>query len=377
MHPSTRLDSIEISLIRQINALATPLSINLGIGEPNVEPDERFREIAAEAARTASWHYSANAGTIGLRERIAASLESAVDPKSEICVTAGTEEALYAIAQAFISPGDEVLVPDPGFLSYPTLVRLAGGTPVHYTLEAPAWRVDFSSLESKLSDRTRMIVINSPSNPTGGVLTRAELDRVAELAESRGILVISDEVYREIHYEARPESMLGRTKNAVIVSGMSKSHAMTGLRLGWAIADAPLMTHILKAHQYIATCASVLSQAIAERVFDDSSWNAAWLAKIRAQFSEQRDVALQSIEHALEVPLEPPGGAFYAFAPVPSCDTESLARALATEAAVLAIPGVAFGARGEGFLRISYAASPDNIRRGIDAIGHYLKSIAR
>src|SRR5512140_3962059 len=135
MHPANRLDSIEISLIRQINALATPLSINLGIGEPNVEPDERFREIAAEAARTVSWHYSANAGTLGLRERIAASLEATVDPKSGICVTAGTEEGLYAITQALVSPGDEVLVPDPGFLAYPTLVKLAGGTPVPYALK--------------------------------------------------------------------------------------------------------------------------------------------------------------------------------------------------------------------------------------------------
>lgn len=377
MNPATRLGSIEISLIRQINALATPLSINLGIGEPNVEPDERLREMAAEAARSASWHYSPNAGTLSLREEIAAALETPADPAGEICVTAGTQEALFAIAQAFISAGDEVLVPDPGFLAYPTLVHLAGGTPVPYPLDPLSWHLDFDAMESRVTEKTKAIIVNSPSNPTGGVLTADELERIASLADSRGLLVISDEVYREIHYGARPASMLGRCPGAIVVSGLSKSHAMTGLRLGWIVAAAPLMTHVLKAHQYIATCASVHSQALAGMILKDAAWNAGWLARIRAQFAEQRDAALGAIEHALAVPLDPPGGAFYAFAPVPTCDSMGLAKALATEAAVLAIPGVAFGAHGEGFLRISYAASPEDIRRGIEAIGHYLRGMAR
>jgi aspartate/methionine/tyrosine aminotransferase len=364
-----RLQNIELSLIRQINALATPLSVNLGIGEPNVEPDETLRAFAMKAASTGSWHYTPNAGTLALRKLIAG---ERFDPRNEVCVTAGTEEALFSIVQAFVDPGDEVLVPNPGFLSYATLVRIAGATPITYDLEPPDWRIDFDALLRRITTKTKLIVVNSPSNPLGSVIDHETLQRIA----GAGLLVVSDEIYREIWYERPPPSMVGMSENVIVVGGMSKSHAMTGLRLGWVLAGEALMTPIVTAHQYIATCASAFSQSLAESILSDDGWSQSWLERVRAQFHAQREAALFAIARELEVTIPSPVGAFYAFVPVPSCDTVNLARTLATDAAVLVIPGVAFGSRGEGFVRISYAASLDAIGTGVERIGRWLRAAA-
>jgi aspartate aminotransferase len=370
MTAAQRLSGIELSLIRQINALATPLSINLGIGEPNVEPDERLLDFARCAATT-SWHYSANAGALSLRTRLGGLV--GYDPKTEVCVTAGTEEALFAIMQAYVDPGDEVLVPDPGFVAYATLARMAGATPVGYWLEAPGWELDVDSVLKRITGRTKLIVINSPSNPLGAVINERTLRAIADA----GVLVVCDEVYRELWYDAPPPSMAGMGENVIVVSGMSKSHGMTGLRLGWILAREDVMRPIVTAHQYIATCASVFSQALAELVLSDPEWNASWLEGVRAQFRDQREACLYAIARELEVEIVPPPAAFYAFVPVPSCSTVPFAKSLATDAAVLVIPGVAFGTMGEGFVRISYAASIEAIGSGIERIGRHLRAAGR
>jgi aspartate aminotransferase len=365
--PAKRFADVEISLIRQINALATPLCVNLGIGEPNVEPDENLRELAVEVAANGSWHYTPNPGTVSLRKLIAG------ECGLEVCVTAGTEEALFSIFQAYVDPGDEVLVPNPGFLAYATLARIAGATPVTYDLEPSDWRVDVDALRKKITPKTKLIVVNSPSNPLGSVIDSATLQAIADL----GPLVVSDEVYSEIWYDAPPPSMVGMSGNVIVVGGMSKSHAMTGLRLGWVIAAEAVMKPIVMAHQYIATCASSFSQSLAEEILRRPDWNRSWLDGIRAQFRNQRDQSLAAIERELEVTIPPPAGAFYAFVPVPSCDTVTFAKTLATDAAVLVIPGVAFGSLGEGFIRISYAAKLDDIGNGIEQIGRWLRAAGR
>ena len=370
MNPAQRLRDVELSLIRQINALATPLSINLGIGEPNVEPDAQLRDMAKRAATT-SWHYSANAGALSLRKKLCE--HTPYDPKTEVCVTAGTQEALFSVFTAYVDPGDEVLVPNPGFLSYATLAKICGASAVTYDLDPPTWEIDVAALEKKITPRTKLVVVNSPSNPLGSVVPRETLERIA----ATGVLVVSDEIYRELWYDEPPPSMLGLGDNVIVLNGLSKSHAMTGLRLGWMHARESVMKPVITAHQYIATCASVFSQALAEMILDARDWNATWLESVRAQFAQQRDAALYAIEHELEVRIDPPRGAFYAFAPVPSCDTISFAKTLATDAAVLVIPGLAFGTHGQGFLRISYAAPVEQITSGIERIGRYLRSVNR
>ena len=368
--PARRFAGIELSLIRQINALATPLCVNLGIGEPNIEPDENLRKLAVDAAANGSWHYTPNPGTLSLRKLIAG--DSGFEP-NEVCVTAGTEEALFSIFQAYVDPGDEVLVPNPGFLAYATLARIAGATAVPYDLEPPQWRVDADALMKKITPKTKLIIVNSPSNPLGSVIDDGTLLTIA----NAGPLVVSDEVYSEIWYDAPPPSMLGLSDNVIVVGGMSKSHAMTGLRLGWAIAAEAVMKPIVTAHQYIATCASAFSQSLAEAILMRPAWNRAWLENVRAQFAKQREKALTAIARELEVDIPPPAGAFYAFVPVPACDTVTFAKTLATDAAVLVIPGVAFGSLGEGFIRISYAAKLDDISYGIGQIGRWLRAAGR
>src|SRR5438270_10722589 len=210
MKPAHRIENIELSLIRQINALATPFSANLGIGEPNVEPDETLRELARRAATT-SWHYSPNAGNVSLRKKLGSREGAPGGDPNEICVTAGTQEALFAIFQAYVNPGDEVLVPNPGFLAYATLARIAGAAPVTYNLEPPDWRVDVDALRKKITPKTKLIVVNSPSNPLGSVIDAETLQAIA----NAGPLVVSDEVYRDIWYDAPPPSMLGLSGNVI------------------------------------------------------------------------------------------------------------------------------------------------------------------
>ena len=368
---AARFANIELSLIRQINALATPLSINLGLGEPNVEPDETLREFARGAATTGSWHYTANAGNTALRKLVGD--RYGVDGTAEVVITAGTEEGLFSIMQAYVDPGDEVLVPNPGFPAYDTLTRIAGGVPVTYNLDPPQWQLNAEALLSRITPRTKLIVVNSPSNPLGSVIPHQTLEAIA----AAGVLVVSDEVYGEIWYDQRPASMAGMGDNVLVVNGFSKSHSMTGLRLGWVVGRAELIKPVLTAHGYIATCASAFSQVLAEKVLSSPEWNASWLEGIRAQFGRQREAALAAIERELEAAVHPPPAAFYAFVPVPSCDTLAFARSMALDAAVLIIPGIAFGPAGEGFIRISYAASLEQLGSGIERLGRALRAAGR
>lgn len=372
MLPASRFSSIEISLIRQMNAMARPSTLNLGIGEPNVEPDAELRAMARAAAE-GDWHYSPNAGNLSLRTLVAARHGGSHDPQNEVCVTAGTMEALYAIAQAFVDPGDEVLVPDPGFLAYPAIATLAGATPVPYPLIPGSWDVDLDALRNLVTPRTKMIVVNTPSNPTGAILSETTLRAIASLGDERDFLVVADEVYSEVFYETRPPSMLGMGRNVVVVDGMSKSHVMTGLRMGWILARAELMATIYKSHQYIATCASVFAQQLAEKILENQDWNSRWLVRMRAQFAAQRDALFIALRKELALDLAPPAAAFYAFFSVPSIDSYALATKAAAEADVLVIPGIAFGARGEGYLRVSYASDVATIGEGIRRLAPYVR----
>jgi aspartate/methionine/tyrosine aminotransferase len=372
MRQASRFSSIEISLIRRMNAMAKPSTLNLGIGEPNVEPDAELRAMA-RASADGDWHYSPNAGNLALRKLVSARHGGTHDARSEVCVTAGTMEALYAIAQAFVDPGDEVLVPDPGFLAYPAIATLAGATPVPYPLIPGTWDVDIDTLHRLVTPRTKMIVVNTPSNPTGAILSEETLRAIARLGDEHDVLVVADEVYSEVFYETRPPSMLGMGRNVIVVDGMSKSHVMTGLRMGWILARAELMATIYKSHQYIATCASVFAQQLAERVLENADWNARWLARMRAQFSAQRDALFFALRHELGLELRPPAGAFYAFFAAASTDSLALATKAAAEADVLVIPGIAFGSRGEGYLRVSYASDVAVIGEGIRRLAPYVR----
>lgn len=371
IRPAARFDSIGLSLIRQINDLGTPDCVNLGLGEPNLDPDATLRSLMERAARECEIGYSAVPGSLELRELIGESYRLEPD---EICVTTGSEEALYAFMQAFVGQGDEVLTPDPGFAIYASMISLAGGQPVPYPLEPGKWGIDLERLEALVTPATKAILINSPSNPTGGVLPEEQIDAVVRLAEEHGFIVVSDEVYREIfHTASRPATAAERSSNVVVMSSLSKSHGLTGLRLGWMGASADLMATLRKAHHYMTICASTYSQKLAELILREKAWNEDWLRRAREQFAIQRSVAIEALEEHVGPVESASEGAFYIFQPVPTCRTLDFARGLATEAKVLMIPGVAFGESGEGFLRISYASSPEKIREGVHRLGQALQ----
>ena len=363
--PAARLSGIRMSAIRRIAALRRDTSIDLGLGEPDLEPPDWIRELAARVAAEESWRYSPNAGFGPLREAVAEWI--GVGSGDRVCITAGSEEGLHAVMQAWAGPGDEVLVPDPGFLAYPTLVTLAGATPVLYRLEPGTWQLDVEHLASVINERTRMIVVNSPSNPTGGVLRRDDLETIVEIGRRHGLIVVMDEVYREIWYGSVPPG-LPAYELLLRVGGVSKSHAMTGLRLGWVAGSEAVLAPVVVAHQYIATCASVFAQLLLLEILRSPEDNASWLSEVRAHFVERRDVACEAWSDRVGTPVLAPGGAFYLFAPVPSCATELLATTLAKEDDVLVVPGSAFGPSGEGWLRISFAAHPSSLREGIGRI---------
>lgn len=370
---AARFDGVGVSLIRRMAAHRRDTTIDLGLGEPNIEPAEWMRELASKIARDSSWSYSANAGYPSVRAAVASYTGTVTDG---VCVTAGSQEALYAAMQTYVSPGDEILVPDPGFLAYPTVVRLAGGTAVTYPLDAPDWTLDRDSLRARVTERTRGIILNAPSNPMGSTLSRSDLEFVGELAARHGLIVFSDEVYREIWYGAPPTAAREIIPDALVIGGLSKSHSMTGLRVGWIAGEPEHVAPVIIAHQYITTCASVVSQRIAEGVLAHSD-NESWLESLRARMRERREAAIDAWRAAASTPVAPPAGAFYLFAPVPSCGTIRFCEQLIEQKDVLAIPGAAFGEGGEGWLRISCATDESLLREGISRIGEMLDEHGR
>lgn len=367
--PARRLRDIGISVIRQMAALRRDGTIDLGLGESDVAPAEWMREAASRIARESPWTYSPNAGLPGARAAVARYLGHG--DAERVCITAGSQEALFAAMQSWVEEGDEVLVPDPGFLAYPTIVRLAGGTPVSYRLSAPEWSVDRDHFRASITDRTRMVIVNSPSNPTGAILPDEDLDFLVEMAERHTLLIVSDEVYRELWFDAPPPSFADRPGPIMIVGGMSKSHSMTGLRAGWITASADVLAPVIVAHQYITTCASVFAQRLMEALLGSPD-NERWLASVREHLAAHTSAGADEWNRRIGTPVEPPAGTFYLFAPVPSCSTRRFATELIEKENVLAMPGVAFGPGGEGWLRISCAAPLESVRAGIEGISRML-----
>lgn len=359
------MKDISLSAIRRIMALRTPETIDLGLGELNLAPAAWMTGRAAAIASRGEWKYTPNAGLPELRDAVAEYAGAASE--AQVCITAGAQEGLFAAVQAWVGPGDEVLVPDPGFLGYPTVVRMAGGTPKSYRLVPGQWGVDIEHLTSRITERTRMVILNTPSNPTGGVLRQNELELVLEIAQRHGMLVMIDEVYRELVLEGELPRLAPSHPRVIVIGGMSKSHAMTGLRLGWVCAGESLLDPVIVAHQYIATCASVFSQQLALE-FLRAPENDGWLEHVRENLRSRREAAAAAWAEHVSTPVLEPAGAFYLFAPVPTCATEAFAMSLAREEKVLAIPGSAFGSEGEGWIRVSFAAEPAAIEQGIARI---------
>ena len=364
--PSSRLEGIDVSLIRQVFDAAPPDAINLGLGEPMFETPLPIVTAAREALDRPCLGYTPNAGLPELRVAIADAHRSS--PES-VCVTVGAAEALMITMLAWLQAGDEVLVPDPGYPSYAAVARLAGARPVPYLLSADdGFAFDAARLRPLLTTATAAIVINSPSNPTGTVISYEELKQVAELAEDHGLVVISDEVYREIYFGERPASFLDVSKRGFVIGGLSKSAAMTGWRLGWVIGPAEHLWPVEMAHQYAVTCAPALSQRAALAAFSPEVSLA--MQVVRAELREQRELMARLVAERLTMPFHQPTGAFYMLvqAVPPGRSSLDMALDLARLSSVITAPGSAFGEVAAQWLRLSFCGSQQDIRAGIDRI---------
>jgi aspartate aminotransferase len=348
------------TLIRELFESAPPDALNLGLGQPDLVTPEAVRRAGIRAIEEGWTGYSPTAGYPGLREAVAARYPGFCPGPEGVVVTVGAEEAICLGLFALLDPGDEVLVPDPGFPSYPVVTCLAGGVPVPYPLRPErGFEVDPADLEARLGERSKLIVLCNPSNPAGAVESEETLRELAALAARRGVFWLADEIYEAFDYEDRHSSLSRHSERGLVVSGVSKSLSMTGWRIGWlTCADTAFAAKATALHQYLVTCSCSVSQRAAEAALGEEGQRCQ--REIVERFRRRRDLLRGLLEGEAGLSLSPPRGAFYLFADVrPWGDSLALARRLLEEAKVMTVPGEAFGEQAAGWLRISYAASEE------------------
>lgn len=377
MHVSKRVQSIEPSPIRKIIDLSESRSdiIGLHAGEPDFTTPSHIVEAGVRSLRDGYTHYTHGAGILQLREAIARKLhgENGIEanPKTEITVTAGGFAAIFAITQATLDPVDEVLILQPSWPSYSGFVRLAGGGPVPVSLQGPDFEPSRKMLEHHTTEKTKMIVINSPNNPTGSVYSRDCLSSLAEFAQDHDMLVVSDEVYEKIVFDGNEHfSLASRPEfrdSVVTVNSFSKTYAMTGWRVGYVIANESITTSIRKIHGYMVSCAPSDAQraALGALLGPQDCVN-----EMVGEYAARRDRIVKGLDEVEGFRCVAPKGTFYAFPDVSRLNIPSaeIANKLLEEAKVASIPGSAFGAAGEGYLRFSFATSQQNIEEGISRV---------
>jgi len=382
-----RISEIKYSPIRRISEKAARLEadgkriIHFESGRPDFDTPPHIKEAAYRALKEGMVHYAPSSGIPELREAIAESLLQhkgvKYDPGSEIMVTSGGQEALFIMLQALIGPGDEVLVPDPGYGPFYTSITLAGGTaiPIPFRNEksiAP----DLDEAKRLLSERTKAIIINSPHNPTGGVLSSKEVEETCEFAKENNLLVVSDEAYDRILYAGSdylsPASVQGMKSHVVICGTLSKTYSMTGWRVGYLAGRKEVIGGAIKVHQNVILSVCSFAQAGAVAALRGPQDCVDTMVE---EYARRREVILTGIARApgLSCPVAPLG-AFYVFAKyqTPGLNSEAFSDLLVEEAGVAVVPGSGFGIRGEGFLRISYARALEDCAEGMERIVRFM-----
>ena len=361
--------------------------VHLEIGEPDFDTPSHIIAAAQDALEAGYTHYGPGAGQPELRQAVAGYLKRwrglDIDP-ARVVVTPGGKPIMFFAILALINPGDEVIYPDPGFPIYESMARFVGGKPVPMPLrEERRFRFDPDEFRSLVTDRTRLIIINSPHNPTGSVLTRADLEVVADVARERNIVVLSDEIYSRILYTGRHESiatldaMLDRT---IILDGWSKTWAMTGWRLGFGVFPAELVPHVERLISNSVSCTASFAQQAAIAALDGPQES---VTRMLDEFTARRSAIVSGLNALPGVRCLEPDGAFYAFPNITETGYTSrdLADRLLQEAGVACLSGTAFGEYGEGFIRFSYANNLANIHLALDRMRQLLaaapQSVAR
>lgn len=353
--------------------------ISLSVGEPDFSTPWHIREEAIRTLEKGRTWYSPNAGFLALREAISGyvSRHSHVtyDPKSEVLVTVGGSEAIDLCFRALLTPGDEVLVPEPAFVCYDPLTRMAGGVPVPLVTKAEdAFRLRAEVVAAAITPKTKLLVLPYPNNPTGAIMPREELEALAEVLRGTDIMVLSDEIYGELTYGREHVSFAaveGMQERTVLVSGFSKAFAMTGWRLGYACGPAPVMKMMTKLHQYGLMCAPTTAQYAAIEAMNNGDED---VEKMRGEYDMRRRYIVDEL-NKLGLTCFEPEGAFYVFPSIQSTGmtSEEFCERLLKEKHVAVVPGNAFGDSGEGFIRISYCYSIKHITEAIRRMREFLE----
>ncbi|MCA1593892.1 MAG: aminotransferase class I/II-fold pyridoxal phosphate-dependent enzyme [Acidobacteria bacterium] len=372
--PPARLRGIQKSVIRQVFDRARPGSINLGLGEPDLPTPDCIRREAARVVIEEQNGYTTHAGLPALRALVAYDYPQLGATPDQVVITAGSQEALYLALLTLVDEGDEVLLPDPGFVAYPTIVRMAGGHPKFYNLPAAGgFAFDRDEFRRQISPYTKVVVCISPSNPSGRVLSHDNLAIMADALRGTNAYIVSDEIYREIYYaDERPLSISEfYPERTLIIGGLSKSMSMTGWRLGWLCGDEAVIKSALVLHGYVTTCASTVSQKAALAAWTTEAEEAR--RSIRQTFQARRDYLLELLASRLRLRAVAPDGAFYTMVDVSNYGNSMQVAEKLLEHGVITVPGAAFGSEGEGYLRLSFCADLPVLEEGVRRMGEALK----
>jgi len=380
-----KIQALPFSGIRKFFDIANEVKdiISLGVGEPDFDTPWNIREEAIYNLEKGSTMYTSNAGLLPLRQEISQyyikQFDVAYDPATQVLVTVGASEAIDLALRAILEPGDEVLLVEPCYVSYKPCVIMAGGVPVVITTKAEDdFRLTAEAVESRITEKTKAILMCYPNNPTGAIMEKTDLERVADVVRGRNILVISDEIYGELTYGERKHvsiaSLPGMWGQTLVINGFSKAYSMTGWRLGYACGPSDLISAMTKIHQYIIMCAPTTSQYAGIEALKNGAES---VAHMRQDYEARRRVMVNGFR-AIGMDCFEPLGAFYVFPSIhrTGLSSEEFCARLLYEAKVAVVPGTAFGACGEGFVRCSYAYSIDNIKLALGRIGEFMKQFA-
>jgi aspartate/methionine/tyrosine aminotransferase len=359
--------------------------VHLEIGEPDFATPDNIVEAGISAMQNGYTHYTPASGIFEAREAVAnfvsRTLKTEVDP-SEVVLVPGSKNVLLFTLLSCIEPGEEVILPDPGYPAYASQVNFIGAVPKTVTLrEETGFRMDLDELASLVTAKTRMIIVNTPQNPTGGILTEEDVKFVCDLAHKHDLLLVSDEIYSQLVYgfhHVSPMSHPGMRERTVLMDGLSKSYAMTGWRLGYAVAPKELAAKLDKLMINTSSCAAAFTQIAAiEALSAPESEHA--VARMVKVFEHRRNLVVDGMNAIPGIRCARPQGSFYVFPNIEGTgfDEHELSDRLLAEAGVAVLPGTAFGHAGKGFIRLAYTQSEDELRRGVDRIGEFIAANPR
>jgi len=382
---SDRVNSIPASGIRRFFDLLATIDgvISLGVGEPDFVTPWHIRESAIYSVERGQTMYTSNYGLIELRIELAKHLARLYgveyDPRTELVITAGVSEALDIAIRAIVNPGDEIIIPDPTYVSYGPCVVMAGGVVVPVpTFVENDFKVSAEEIEKRINNRTKAILIGYPNNPTGAVMAREDLKGIADVAARHDLIVISDEIYDRLVYDTEHTcfaSLPGMKERTILLGGFSKSYAMTGWRVGYAAAPAEILEAMLKIHQYVLMCASTSGQKAATEALRNGEES---VQRMVREYNQRRRVMHRGL---IDIGLScfEPKGAFYAFPniEVTGLSSDEFAERLLMEEKVAVVPGTAFGQRGSGHVRCCYATSMKNINEALVRMKRFVDRYVR